>query len=252
MNIDYTPRFQARSRILLIEHEQNLTELLEVALTEEGFEVVLANDSSEILKTIHDEQPNIIILDRMIPKQGGMAVCQKIRADSSISDVPIIIISNNNDEITERIKALDLGADDYITTPVDIKELLARIKSLQRRIDPSKSAQILRNSSIVVDLDRWTASVEGKNLMLTSKEFSLLRELLEAKGRVLTRDALLERIWGHEKELNLTTRTVDIHLSRLRRKLGPARNQILTIRNVGYRMDFSPAWVVSTSYKHQH
>jgi len=237
-----------KSKILLIEHDENLVELMQTALAEEGFEVMSARDSSDILRVIRSVQPQVIIIDRMIPDLGGMAVCQKIRADAGLADVPIIMISNNNDEITGRITALELGVDDYITTPVDIKELIARIRALQRRSENRYSTQILRTSSIEVDLDRWTASVEGKHLMLTNKEFSLLRELLEAKGRVLTRDALLESIWGHEKELNLTTRTVDIHLSRLRRKLGPARDQILTIRNVGYRMDFSPTWIVPTSY----
>jgi len=236
------------ARILLIEHDQGLIDLLQTSLSQHGFEVLITTTSTEILKLIIAEKPDLIMLDRMLPGEGGMAICEKIRTVLGIESIPIIIISNNSDEISNRITALDVGADDYITTPVDIKELLARINALLRRTGQSMATHVLKSNGIELNIDRWTASVQGEDVMLTSKEFGLLRELLEAKGRVLTREALLHKIWGHEKELDISTRTVDIHLSRLRRKLGPASNQILTIRNVGYRMDFSSAWVAQPSY----
>lgn len=235
-------------KIVIAEQDMESGRQLGKILEEEGFRVLQAADGEGVLQLAFEEKPDFIIMDKMVPPAGGLRVCRKIRSEPDIAHIPIIILSANED-ISERILTLNAGADDYIVKPLNVDELIARLKALQRRAFHLRSVSVIRAGNIEVDLERWTVSVEGRNIILTSKEFSLLKELIEAKGRVLTRDALLERIWGREKELDISTRTVDIHLSRLRIKLGRAGNQIITVRNVGYRIDFSPAWLVHKSYK---
>lgn len=236
-------------KVLVAEQDKELNLHLGSVLTEEEFEVLQTTNGNELLQLVHKEKPDFIIMDRMIPVIGGLRICRRIRTDPNIAYIPIIMLSDNED-VSERILALDAGADDYLVKPFDMDDLIARLKALKRRtVNPKIS--VIRAGSIEVDLERWTTSVEGTHIILTSKEFNLLKELIEAKGRVLTRDDLLERIWGREKELDISTRTVDIHLSRLRFKLGQAGSQILTVRNVGYRIDFSPAWLAQRSFKHE-
>ena len=227
------------AKILIIEDDPEIRELLTLSLGDEGFDVKHNEDIEFLLKQVVGDPPDLILLDRVLEQASGLALCRKIRAIPKLKHIPIMIISRVDDEISDSLQAFDAGADDYIAAPFEVSVLLARIRALCRRssAESQNSKHVLKANNIVVDLDRWMAYVEGSSIPLTLKEFRLLRELIDAKGRVLTRDDLLNRVWGHNQGLDLNTRTVDIHLSRLRRKLGKAGDQILTIRNVGYRLD---------------
>lgn len=229
--------------MLIAEHDQELNLLIEPVLRHEGYEVSLAREGREVLRLIREERPDFIILDRMIPSMGGIQICKNIRKEPALSETPIIMLGANGDA-SERILAFNVGADDYLMRPFDMEELLARIKAMYRRQKPGKDLKILKAGPIEIDLGRWVTSVNNISVTLTVKEFRLLQELLEAKGRVLSRDILLERVWGHEKEYDLNTRTVDVHIGRLRNKLGRAGGYIITVRNVGYRVDVSPEWIL--------
>jgi DNA-binding response OmpR family regulator len=193
-----------------------------------------------VLQVLLDERPSVIVLDRIITPMGGIALTRKIRTMPEFAHTPIIILSTN-ENISDRILGLDAGADDYLISPFNMEELLARIKALQRR--QAGKPRILRAGSIEMDLDRWAVTLNGTPVNLTIKEARLLQELLEAKGRVLTRDTLLQRVWGHDKELDINTRTVDVHIGRLRSKIDPTGGYIITVRNIGYRIDIALDWI---------
>ena len=235
-------RDKVAMKVLVAEHDEELNGTIESILKQEGFEVIRATDGNAALKVIQDEKPEFIILDRMIPPMGGIRICRWLRLEPSIAETPVIMLSAKED-VSERILALDAGADDYMVRPFDMEELMARIKALQRRHPAGKTPRILRAGDIEMNLDRWVVTISGAPVNLTVKEYRLLQELLEAKGRVLSRDTLLERVWGHEKGLDIHTRTVDVHMSRLRSKLGPSGNHIITVRNIGYRIDIAPDWI---------
>lgn len=234
------------TRVLIIEDDPAIRDMLTLSLGEEGFEVEHNKSIDLLISQIVAEPPDLILLDRFVQQESGLSLCRKIRSIPRLENIPIIIISRVDDEISDSIQAFDAGADDYIAAPFEVSVLLARIKALCRRAAPqAEEKHILKANNITIDLDRWMAYVEGNSVPLTQKEFRLLRELVDAKGRVLTRDDLLQKVWGHSEGLDLNTRTVDIHLSRLRRKLGKAGEQILTIRNVGYRFDSPGEWTTS-------
>jgi DNA-binding response OmpR family regulator len=196
-----------------------------------------------MLHSIHTDRPDLLILDADLPGAGALEACRRLREDPATAAMPIIMITGS-DSRTQRIAALETGADDCVTKPLDIDMLMAHIKALARRamqaLVPGKR---LRAGPIDMDLDRWTVTVSGAAIELTKKEFRLLQVLLEAKGRALTRDFLLQKAWSHATIHGLDTRTVDVHIGRLRRKLGTAGHYIITVRNVGFRFDFLPEWV---------
>lgn len=229
-------------KVLIAEHDENLKLVMESVFRQEGFDVSLASDGNQALQKVQEERPDFIILDRMIPVLGGLRLCKLIRTVPGVAETPIIMLSSNGGA-NDRILAFNVGADDYISSPFNIDELLARFKSLTRRQFAGQYSNTIRAGSIELDSERWLVSVNGVPVNLTIKEFRLLQELLQAKGRVLSRDTLLERVWGHEKELNLHTRTVDVHIGRLRGKLGKSGDQIITVRNIGYRVDISREWI---------
>jgi DNA-binding response OmpR family regulator len=230
------------SKILVAEHENAQVNVLERALRAEGFDVVVARDDVEALSRVQHEHPDVVILDLMLPRRGGTHLCRRLQADSQTAGTPIIALSVGG-ERSLQIQALDAGADDCIAKPVHLPELIARIKALQRRTAAATSTGVLRAGLIEMDPERWTVAVEGREVTLTTKEFALLRTLLEARGRVLTREGLLETVWAHESAHSFDTRTVDVHIGRLRRKLRAAGHYIITVRNVGYRFEILPAWI---------
>lgn len=235
------PRAEPNLKVLIAGHNLNLNQLMEPILNREGFEVTYVHDGDRLLQILADERPAVIVLDRLIAPMGGISLTRKIRTLPEFAETPIIMLSTN-ENISDRILGLDAGADDYLISPFNMEELLARIKALQRR-QGGMQPRILRAGNIEMDLDRWAVTVNGQPVNLTIKEARLLQELLEAKGRVLTRDTLLQRVWGHDKELDINTRTVDVHIGRLRSKIDPTGGHIITVRNIGYRIDIALDWI---------
>lgn len=224
---------------MVAEHDNNLNLRMASALRQEGFDVYFATNGSDALRLIYEEKPDFIILESMIPPMGGMRILRWIQTEPSIAGVPIIMLSAKEND-TDRMLAFDVGVDDYLSTPFEMNDLLARINTLYRSRTPRGEAGVLKAGDIEMYLNRWEVFVAGKPVNLTVKEYRLLQELLEAEGSVLSRDTLLERVWGYDKGLNIHTRTVDVHMSRLRNKLGASGNFIITIRNIGYRIDIMP------------
>ena len=222
------------SRILIIEDEKDIVRLLKYNLEKEGYAALSAYDGEAGLDLARKEKPDLIILDLMLPKLDGMQVCRTIRQESQ---VPIIMLTAKKEEI-DRIVGLELGADDYVTKPFSVRELLARIKTILRRAQPDpKADQLFKAGKMEADFSRYTVAVKGKSLNLSSKEFEFLKILIQARGKALTRDQLLEQVWGHDPSFEIDTRTIDQHIARLRDKLGPEAKRVITVKNVGYRFD---------------
>jgi len=212
------------------------------ALIEEDYAVLQATNTNDAFIIAHQLNPELIIVDKAAPQSGGIEFCKSVRKEPAISRTPIIMLGATGN-ITERIEALDAGANEYLVTPFQMEDLLMSIKVLIHRGNLDTSSRIMSLGNIKMDLDSWIVTIAEKPVKLTTKEFRLLQELMEAKGRVLSRDFLLRRVWGLDKELDIQTRTVDIHMSRLRSKLGAASESIITVRNIGYRVDISPKWI---------
>jgi two-component system alkaline phosphatase synthesis response regulator PhoP len=224
------------AKILVVEDMESVVKLLRMLLEREGFEVTVAQDGLEALEAVRRDKPDLVLLDLLLPGLDGLEVCRRIRHDPLTAHLPIIILSGK-DEVADKVIGLEIGADDYITKPFEADELIARIKGRLRRAAPTDPARVLKVGSLEMQLDRHTISLRGKPIHLTSKEFNLLRMLIMTNGRVLSRDALFETVWGHHKDAGLQSRTIDVHIRSLRNKLGPEGGRIFTVRNVGYRLD---------------
>ncbi len=221
------------TRILIVEDEKSLVKLLRYNLEKEGFEALAAADGEAGLARLRQDKPDLVILDLMLPKLDGLEFCRQARKDSS---VPILILTAKKAEV-DRVLGLELGADDYVTKPFSVRELVARVKAILRRGGPAAAARgLIRAGKIEVDLERYEVRSAGKPVSLTTKEFAFLRTLLQADGKALTREELLEKVWGHEPSLELDTRTIDQHVARLRDKLGAEGERVVTVKNVGYRL----------------
>jgi len=223
-----------KTRVLVIEDEKDLARLLKYNLDKQGYQVSTAFDGAAGLEAARKEKPDLIILDLMLPKMDGMEICRTLRQESK---VPIIMLTAKKEEI-DRILGLELGADDYVTKPFSVRVLSARVKTILRGSqaqDPPESAS--RFGDLQIDTERFTVTVKGKPVALSSKEFAFLKILVEAKGRALTRDQLLEKVWGYDRSMDIDTRTIDQHIARLRDKLGPEAKRVITVKNVGYRFD---------------
>ncbi len=219
-------------KILVVEDEKAIIKLLKYNLEKEKFLLTIAQDGEEGLACFKKTKPDLVILDLMLPKLDGIEVCKQIRRDSR---VPIIMLTAKKEE-TDRVLGLELGADDYMTKPFSVRELIARIKSLSRRMEPAKeAADAIQIGRLSIDLSKYEVHLSGKLVELSSKEFAFLKILLEAKGKVLTRDQLLEQVWGYEKGLEIDTRTVDQHVARLRAKLGSESERLATVKSIGYK-----------------
>ncbi len=226
----------ARQRILLVEDEANIASFVAMYLQKAGYEVGVARDGNEALAKTSSEPPALIVLDLMLPDIDGVDVCRRIRQKS---DVPILMLTARDDDI-DKIIGLEVGADDYLTKPFNPRELVARVKSILRRSTTRRTLPeggVLEHGTLRIDSGRREVSVGDDEIQLAPKEFDLLWELLDHRGLVLTRDQLLERVWGYTFAGD--TRTVDVHVGQLRRKLGEAC-PIVTVWGVGYKVTTEP------------
>ena len=224
------------SRVLIVEDEPDIRELVVHHLKREGYQVSAASSGEEALRQVQAAPPDLVLLDLMMPAMDGLEVCRRLRQDPATVSLPIVMLTAKGDEV-DRVLGLEIGADDYVVKPFSPKELLARVRAVLRRSLPAPGAAPLRLGALVIDLGTHTASVGGEALALTPKEFDLLRALVEARGRVLSREFLLDRVWGYSRASEIESRTVDVHVRRLRVKLGREGRRILTVKSVGYRLD---------------
>ncbi len=221
-------------KILLVEDEEEILQLAKLYLEKEGFRTCLARTGLDAVKQVKAERPDLVILDLMLPELDGLEVCKRIRSDSQTAMLPIIMLTAKAEE-SDTILGLELGADDYVTKPFSPKALVARVKALFRRLErrPDDATQ-LEYGTLVLDLDRHEARVKGREVPLTAKEFGLLEHLLRHPGRVLTRDVLLNSVWGYD--YYGTTRTVDVHVRRLKQKIPLLNDVILSVKSLGYKL----------------
>ncbi|OIO06036.1 MAG: DNA-binding response regulator [Elusimicrobia bacterium CG1_02_63_36] len=223
-------------KILVVEDEKDIVRLIKYNFEKDGHKVVAAHDGESGLALARKEKPDLIILDIMLPKMDGLEFCRTFRQESQ---VPILFLTAKKSEV-DRILGLKLGADDYVTKPFSVGELIARVEAVLRRAGSAAVkepvAAVLRAGELEVDAERHEVRIKGRPTTLTPKEFEFLRLLFRADGKVLSRDTLLERIWGYDKSMDIDTRTVDQHIARLRKKLRSEGQRILTVTNAGYRI----------------
>ena len=224
------------SRVLIVEDERDIRDLVLFHLEREGFQVSSASSGEEALRQVRHASPDLVLLDLMLPAMGGLEVCRKLRQDPATVALPIVMLTAKGDEV-DRVLGLELGADDYIVKPFSPKELLARVRAVLRRAKPAPGAAPIAIGALAIDPGTRTVTVQGAPLTLTHKEFELLSALADAQGRVLSREFLLDRVWGYSRAGEIESRTVDVHVRRLRVKLGPEGRRILTVKSVGYRLD---------------
>ena len=222
-------------RIFVVDDEADVTELLEYKLKQAGYAVRAINDPLRTIGLARDLRPDLIILDMMMPDLSGVQLLRMISGDGVLQDIPIIFLTAKGD-ITDKVKGLESGADDFMTKPFDARELLLRVKSLLRRAKSAAAKPSTRLSAggLLMDIEKHEVTADGSVVDLTATEFKLLRILLDRKGRVQSREELLADVWNYSPDLE--TRTVDTHVRRLREKLGGAGDTIETIRGVGYRI----------------
>ena len=222
-------------RVLVVDDESDVTELLQYRLEQEGYRVATLNDPLGFVVKVREFEPDLMLLDIMMPELSGIQLCRIVRADPSMKDIPVIFLSARG-EVEDRIKGLEAGAEDYISKPFNINELMLRIsKMLKRSGAPSQPSEQSRIeiAGVVIDEELHQLTVDGKSVLLTATEFRLLKLLMERKGRVQTRDHLLVNVWHYDTDIE--TRTVDTHVRRVREKLGQYAHMIETVRGVGYR-----------------
>ncbi|MGG7057500.1 winged helix-turn-helix domain-containing protein [Clostridium tertium] len=228
----------AAEKILVVDDEDHIVELIGYNLINSGYNVITANNGVDAVRLAKEENPNLILLDLMIPGLDGFDVCKSIRGDANTKEISIIMLTAKGEEL-DKILGLELGADDYITKPFSIRELLARIKAILRRTKTSSgSEEIFKANDIYINFDRREVSILDKKIDLTLKEFELLEILVKNRGKILTRETLLDKIWGYEYVGE--TRTVDVHIRYLRKKIEVDDKNpkfIETIRGVGYRFN---------------
>jgi phosphate regulon transcriptional regulator PhoB len=224
------------SRVLIVEDERDIRDLVLFHLQREGYQVSSASSGEEALRQVRHTPPDLVLLDLMLPAMGGLEVCRTLRHEPSTAALPIVMLTAKGDEV-DRVLGLELGADDYIVKPFSPKELLARVRAVLRRAKPAPGAACITIGALAIDQGTRTVTVQKAPLTLTHKEFELLCALADAQGRVLSREFLLDRVWGYSRAGEIESRTVDVHVRRLRVKLGPEGRRILTVKSVGYRLD---------------
>ena len=226
-----------KEKILIVEDELDIVKMLEYNLKKEGFRVVSCHDGKSALHMADKEHPDLILLDLMLPHIDGLEVCKTLKKEDKTASIPIIMLTAKAQE-TDKIVGLELGADDYVAKPFSPGELIARIKAVLRRMkEQEKLPEVLKTGDLAIDFSKILVSVRDKPVELTSKEFELLTTLIKAKGRVLSRDYLLDTIWGFDNAMEIQTRTVDVHIRTLRKKLRSEAKRIVTVKNYGYRFE---------------
>ncbi|PIQ85790.1 MAG: DNA-binding response regulator [Candidatus Omnitrophica bacterium CG11_big_fil_rev_8_21_14_0_20_45_26] len=227
----------AKEKVLIVEDEKNIVELVKFNLEEAGFTPLVATKGDEGLEMARQKKIDMILLDLMLPGIGGLEICKILRSDPKTRHIPIIMLTARGAE-SDRVIGLELGADDYIAKPFSPRELIARMKAVLRRIHQKDEGETIKIGVLRMDMAKHVVTLKDKPVELSSKEYDLLKILLEVKGRVLSRDVLLDRVWGYDQSLNIETRTVDMHIGQLRKKLKTEAFRIVTVKNVGYRFDF--------------
>ncbi|HKW02858.1 MAG TPA: response regulator transcription factor [Vicinamibacterales bacterium] len=226
------------SRVLVVEDSADIADLIRHYLERAGHTVEVVASGNDALPRARKTSPEIVILDLMLPGMDGLLVCQALRHDRSTAAIPVIMLTARGEE-ADRVRGLELGADDYVTKPFSPKELVARVAALLRRTQPSRPpATVLRYGPVTMDIDRHHVRAGEEDLRLTAKEFLLLRYLIEHRGRVLSRDLLLSDVWGYQYTGG--TRTVDVHVRRLREKLPLLQTALTTVKQFGYKLEDSP------------
>ena len=222
-------------RILVVDDEPDLLELVRVNLSQAGYTVDLASDGSEALRLLESSKPDLVILDLMLPDVSGTEICRQIRANPDLARLPVLMLTALSQEV-DRVVGFELGADDYVTKPFSPRELVLRVKALLRRQGQSDpTGQLLKHDNLTLDADRRRCLVGEESIELTAKEFDLLATFMKRPGLVFSRERLLDVVWG--SDVAVTLRTIDTHVKRLREKLGIAGEMIDTVRGVGYRFN---------------
>jgi len=222
-------------RILIIEDERDLAELLAFNLQQAGYVTTLAHDGAVGLRTALNHPPDLIILDLMLPGLLGTEVCRRLRQERATASVPVLMLTARGEE-NDRVVGFEVGADDYVVKPFSVKEVVLRVKALLRRSgDIPVEGQSLHIGSLSIDTERHLVTVDNRTVELTTIEFNLLLTLVERRGRVQSREGLLQDVWGYHHAGD--TRTVDTHITRLRTKLGSAGGLIRTLRGFGYKLE---------------
>ncbi|MCL1795261.1 MAG: response regulator transcription factor [Clostridia bacterium] len=221
------------SLIYLVEDDENIREMMRYALTASGFDVDAFEQSEPFWRALNAKLPALILLDIFLPGEDGLSILRSLRARAGARKLPVIMVSAKGAEM-DKVTGLDLGADDYLSKPFSILELISRVKAVLRR-SAGEEEELLRASGIVLDVKRRTASVPHGEIALTFKEFELLSYLMLNQGIVLSRDQIMDRVWG--TEYGGESRTVDMHIKTLRQKLGESGKAIGTVRNVGYKVE---------------
>ena len=227
------------SKILVIEDEPDIRKTLEYNLSREGYEVAVCGTLQEAKKLL-EPSLSLLVLDLMLPDGSGLDLCREIKKNSLLSSIPIIILTAKDDEV-DRVVGFELGADDYVTKPFSVRELILRVKAVLKRGEVNKPelVEVERQfGDLSIDVDSHEVHVNNELVVLTALEFKLLKQLVDRRGRVQSRDQLLSDVWGYSSEV--TTRTVDTHIKRLREKLGPMGKYVQTIRGIGYKFSRTP------------
>ncbi len=230
----------ARKKILVVDDERDLVEILAFNLRREQYDVVTAFDGEKALETARRETPDLVVLDLMLPGIGGLEVCRRLRADPRTARIPIVMLTAKGEE-TDAVVGLAQGADDYVRKPFGVKELMARVAAhlrSQARAADDEPPKVIRFADLTIDSDRFVATLKDRELPLTTTEFKLLRHLVARRGRVFARNDLLDAVRG--PDAIVTDRTIDVHVAAVRRKLGRYGVHLVTVRGVGYKFAEQP------------
>ena len=222
-------------KVLIVEDEKDILHLVKMYLDKAGFRTLIADNGAEALRQARSGHPDLVILDLMLPEIDGLEVCKKLRVSPETSRLPIIMLTAKSEE-SDTVVGLELGADDYVTKPFSPRELVARVKALFCRLERTNDREVsaYRYGSLNLNLSRHEVTVDGREVTLTAKEFGLLEHLLRNPGRVLTRDVLLNSVWGYD--YHGTTRTVDVHVRRIKQKVPSLTEAILSVKSFGYKL----------------
>ena len=226
-------------KILIIEDEPDIRKTLEYNISREGYEVISASSLSEGREKLESASFSLLLLDLMLPDGSGLDLCRELKQDKSLSSMPVIILTAKDDEV-DKVVGFELGADDYVTKPFSVRELILRVKAVLKRGErKSDNMEVQRQfGELKIDVDSHEVFINDDHVSLTALEFKLLHQLVDRRGRVQSRDQLLSDVWGYSSDV--TTRTVDTHIKRLREKLGDMGKYVQTIRGVGYKFTRTP------------
>lgn len=221
-------------KITIVEDELDIAKNIEFNLKKEGFQTDIITDGKNAFEKIKQNLPTLVILDVMLPNLDGISILRIMKEDKETKKIPVIILTARDSEI-DKISGLELGADDYISKPFSIRELIARIKTVLRRYEEKDSYEIIKFKDLIINPQTLEVKLENKKIELTKKEFLLLMELIKARGRILTKEYLLREIWDSPSDIE--TRTIDVHIMNLRKKIKKYAQRIITVKNTGYRFE---------------